>query len=171
MGSVHLCSESHSRTLYLSKESLLFCRHFCPGAQWLSRRSFGICPEIRLSLSRSSLNHFNFCPGGHYDLLFLSRGSQWFTISVQGVTTIYYFCPRDQVDLLFLSRGSLRFAISVQGVTTIYYFCPGDHYDLLFLSRGSFCFSFLSGGYCGPLCMSRGKSSILSSVLVERSSK
>ena len=100
---------------------------------WSSTRSFGICPEIHsnfLSLSRSSLNHFNFCPGGHYDLLFLSRRSQWFTIFVQGVTTIYYFCP---------------------GGHSVLYFCLGGHY--------------------GPLCMSRGKSSILSSVLVERSSK
>ena len=88
----------------------------------LSRRSFGICPEIHLSLSRSSLNHFDFCPGGHNDLLFLSRGSQRFTVSVQGVT---------------------RVTISVQGITTTYYFCPGCHNDILFLSRGSFWF-FLS---------------------------
>ena len=104
--------------------------------------------------------YFNFCPGGHYNLLFLSRGSQWFTISVQGVTAIYYFCP-----------GVHSVFIFVWGVTMIYYFCPGGHCNLLFLSRGWFCFYFCLGGHCGPLCMSRGKSSILSSVLVERSSK
>ena len=30
--------------------------------------------------------------------------------------------------------------------------------------QGSFRFLFLSGGHCGPLCMSRGESSILSFV-------
>ena len=83
----------------------------------LSRRSFGICPEIHLSLSRSSLNLFDFCPSG----------SQQFTISVQGVTTIYYFCPGGYNELVFLSRGSQWVTISVQGVTTTYYFCPESH--------------------------------------------
>ena len=44
----------------------------------------------------------------------------------------------------------MGFTISVQG-------------DILVL--------LLSGGHCGPLCMSRGEPSILSSVQVERSSK
>ena len=119
-------------------------------------------PSNFLSLSRSSLNLYDFCPGGHNDLLFLSRGSQRFTISVQGVTMSYYFCPGGHNELPFLSRGSQQFTISVQGVTMSYYFCPGGHSVVFFLCLG---------GHCGPLCLSRGKSSILPSVLVERSSK
>ena len=115
----------------------------------LSRRSFGICPEIHLSLSRSSLNHFDFCPGGHNELLFLSRGSQQFTVSVQGVTTTYYFCPGSHNELLFLSRGSQRLTISVPGVTMSYYFCPRGHsvFFLLSLSGESlWTFMHVQGG-------------------------
>ena len=151
MWDLFISVQSHSHTLYLSKESLWFCRHFCP-------------------LSRSSLNLFDFCPGGHIELLFLSRGSQWVTISVQGITMSYYFCPGGHNELLFLSRGSQWVTIFVQGVTMSYYFCPGGHKDLLFLSRGSFCFFFVWWSLWIIMHV-QGESSILSSVLVERSSK
>ena len=58
--------------------------------------------------------NYYFCPGGHNNLLFLSRGSQWVTLSVQGVTTTYYFHP---------------------GVILVFYFCLGGHCGPLCMSR------------------------------------
>ena len=125
--SVHLSPESHSHTLYLSR-SHDFAGIFCPVTQYdclgdhlVSAQKFIYhCP-----LSRLSLNLFDFYPGCHNELLFLSRGSQQFIISVQGVTMSYSFCPGGYNDLLFPSRchsgflflsgGSLWTVMHVQG--------------------------------------------------------